>query len=114
MCVWGRKPLPVYGGRMSESVLAILCHILKGEKLIQEKLEKEKKEAEVAKPAAAASSDPSPGPGPAATGTPTEPPASSTPADLDVNFEPPDPDGHGLPQLARERCVDAMQVGNCC
>merc|ERR1719187_2995789 len=42
MCVWGRKPLPVYGGRMSESVLAILCHILKGEKLIQEKLEKEK------------------------------------------------------------------------
>ena len=105
MCVWGRKPLPVYGGRMSESVLAILYHILKGEKLIQEKLESEK-------PVAAASSDP--GLGPAATGTPTEPPASSTPADLDVNFEPPDPDGHGLPQLARERCVDAMQVGNCC
>ena len=112
MCVWGRKPLPVYGGRMSESVLAILCHILKGEKLIQEKLEKEKKEAEVAKPAAAASSDPSPGPGPAATGTPTEPPASSTPAEPDVNPE------HlqtlmdmGFP---RERCVEAMQVGNFC
>ena len=111
MCVWGRKPLPMYGGRMSESVLAILYHILKGGKLIQEKLESEK-ESEVTKPVAAASSDP--GLGPAATGTPTEPPASSTPADLDVNFEPPDPDGHGLPQLARERCVDAMQVGNCC
>ena len=103
MCVWGRKPLPVYGGRMSESVLAILYHILKGEKLIQEKLESEK-------PVAAASSDP--GLGPAATGTPTEPPASSTPAEPDVNPE------HlqtlmdmGFP---RERCVEAMQVGNCC
>ena len=61
---------------MSESVLAILCHILKGEKLIQEKLESEK---EVAKPVAAALADPSPVPGPAATGILTEPPASSTP-----------------------------------
>merc|ERR1719474_2183467 len=42
MMIWGRKPLPVYGGRMAESVLAILCHILKGEKIIAEKLEKEK------------------------------------------------------------------------
>lgn len=42
MHIWGKKPLPVYGGRMAESVLAILCHILKGENLIKERLEKEK------------------------------------------------------------------------
>ena len=42
MLIWGRKPLAVYGGRMAESVLTILCHILKGEKIIQERLEKEK------------------------------------------------------------------------
>ena len=107
MCVWGRKPLPVYGGRMAESVLAILCHILKGEKLIQERLEKEKKEAETAKPAVPdSSSQETPGP-PAAVE-----PASSTPAEPDVNPE------HlqtlmdmGFP---RERCVEAMQVETDC
>ena len=44
MNIWGKKPLAVYGGRMAESVLAILCHILKGENLIKERLEKEKPE----------------------------------------------------------------------
>jgi E3 ubiquitin-protein ligase HUWE1 len=38
MKVWGKKPLKTYGARMSESVLTILCHILKGEKLIKEKM----------------------------------------------------------------------------
>ena len=30
MKLWGRKPLKIYGARMTESVLTILCHILKG------------------------------------------------------------------------------------
>ncbi|XP_017342507.1 E3 ubiquitin-protein ligase HUWE1 isoform X3 [Ictalurus punctatus] len=40
--LWNRKPLKVYGGRMAESMLAILCHILRGEPVIQERLSKEK------------------------------------------------------------------------
>ncbi|KAJ4934280.1 hypothetical protein JOQ06_007079, partial [Pogonophryne albipinna] len=39
--LWNRKPLKVYGGRMAESMLAILCHILRGEPVIQERLSKE-------------------------------------------------------------------------
>ena len=35
MSLWNKKPLKVYGGRMSESILAILCHIIKGEQLIK-------------------------------------------------------------------------------
>lgn len=35
--LWGKKPLKVYGGRMTESVLSIICHILRGEKLIASK-----------------------------------------------------------------------------
>lgn len=42
MQLWNKKPLKVYGERMSESVLTILCHILRGEAIIQEKLSKEK------------------------------------------------------------------------
>lgn len=34
MHLWNKKPLKIYGGRMSESILAILCHIIKGEKVI--------------------------------------------------------------------------------
>eukprot|EP00095_Tigriopus_kingsejongensis_P000123 maker-scaffold450_size166944-snap-gene-0.20 protein:Tk00123 transcript:maker-scaffold450_size166944-snap-gene-0.20-mRNA-1 annotation:"hypothetical protein DAPPUDRAFT_313219" len=41
MMLWGKKPLKVYGPRMSESVLSILCHILKGEKIIEEKYQKD-------------------------------------------------------------------------
>ena len=40
MKIWGKKPLKTYGARMSESVLNILCHILKGEKLIEKEKEK--------------------------------------------------------------------------
>ncbi|XP_072102563.1 E3 ubiquitin-protein ligase HUWE1 isoform X5 [Mobula birostris] len=40
--LWDRKPLKVYGGRMAESMLAILCHILRGEPVIRERLSKEK------------------------------------------------------------------------
>ncbi|XP_069501404.1 E3 ubiquitin-protein ligase HUWE1 isoform X3 [Ambystoma mexicanum] len=40
--LWNRRPLKVYGGRMAESMLAILCHILRGEPVIREKMGKEK------------------------------------------------------------------------
>ncbi|XP_031335949.1 E3 ubiquitin-protein ligase HUWE1-like isoform X2 [Photinus pyralis] len=40
MFMWGKKPLPTYGVRMSESMLSILKHILRGEKIIKEKLAK--------------------------------------------------------------------------
>ncbi|KAK4872231.1 hypothetical protein RN001_016355 [Aquatica leii] len=40
MLMWGKKPLPTYGIRMSESILSILRHILRGEKIIKERLSK--------------------------------------------------------------------------
>uniref|UniRef100_A0A663FIQ8 HECT, UBA and WWE domain containing E3 ubiquitin protein ligase 1 n=1 Tax=Aquila chrysaetos chrysaetos TaxID=223781 RepID=A0A663FIQ8_AQUCH len=40
--LWNRRPLKVYGGRMAESMLAILCHILRGEPLIRERLGRER------------------------------------------------------------------------
>ncbi|KAK5639592.1 hypothetical protein RI129_012084 [Pyrocoelia pectoralis] len=40
MFMWGKKPLPTYGVRMSESMLSILRHILRGEKIIKERLAK--------------------------------------------------------------------------
>uniref|UniRef100_A0A665X4J2 HECT-type E3 ubiquitin transferase n=1 Tax=Echeneis naucrates TaxID=173247 RepID=A0A665X4J2_ECHNA len=59
--LWNRKPLKVYGGRMAESMLAILCHILRGEPVIQERLAKERE-----------------GTAPAATGTTSGGPAQLT------------------------------------
>ena len=35
--LWGHKPLKAYGSRVSESVLAVMCHILKGEPAVREK-----------------------------------------------------------------------------
>ncbi|KAI4823709.1 hypothetical protein KUCAC02_012283, partial [Chaenocephalus aceratus] len=52
--LWNRKPLKVYGGRMAESMLAILCHILRGEPVIQERLSKETVRPEEEAAAAAA------------------------------------------------------------
>lgn len=54
MHLWGRAPLKTYGLRMSESILTILKHIFRGEKIIAEKYvdktkEKEAKESEEAK-----------------------------------------------------------------
>ncbi|GAB0202336.1 E3 ubiquitin-protein ligase HUWE1 [Grus japonensis] len=43
--LWNRRPLKVYGGRMAESMLAILCHILRGEPLIRERLGREREGA---------------------------------------------------------------------
>ncbi|KAL3226524.1 hypothetical protein MRX96_004413 [Rhipicephalus microplus] len=52
---------PVYGDRMSESMLAILCHLLRGEGLIRDKLAKEKETASAVGasggPASSAASD---------------------------------------------------------
>ncbi|XP_015599094.1 E3 ubiquitin-protein ligase HUWE1 isoform X3 [Cephus cinctus] len=42
MLMWGKKPLKNYGARMTESILSILRHILRGEKIIKERIEKEK------------------------------------------------------------------------
>ncbi|XP_057320129.1 E3 ubiquitin-protein ligase HUWE1-like isoform X1 [Microplitis mediator] len=41
MLMWGKKPLKNYGARMTESILSILRHILRGEKLIKERTEEE-------------------------------------------------------------------------
>lgn len=35
MLMWGKKPLKNYGARMTESILSILRHILRGEKIIK-------------------------------------------------------------------------------
>ncbi|XP_043493606.1 E3 ubiquitin-protein ligase HUWE1 [Polistes fuscatus] len=42
MLMWGKKPLKNYGARMTESILSILRHILRGEKIIKERSEREK------------------------------------------------------------------------
>ncbi|KAJ1530610.1 hypothetical protein ONE63_005490 [Megalurothrips usitatus] len=57
MLMWGKKPLKTYGARMSESMLAILRHILRGEKLMQEKQlkDEEAKKTETADPGASSS-----------------------------------------------------------
>ncbi|XP_063994967.1 E3 ubiquitin-protein ligase HUWE1 isoform X2 [Diachasmimorpha longicaudata] len=39
MLMWGKKPLKNYGARMTESILSILRHILRGEKIIKERTE---------------------------------------------------------------------------
>ncbi|XP_069738899.1 E3 ubiquitin-protein ligase HUWE1-like [Phaenicophaeus curvirostris] len=52
--LWGRRPLKVYGGRMAESMLAILCHILRGEPLIRERLRRDRDGARADDEAAAA------------------------------------------------------------
>lgn len=41
MLMWGKKPLKNSGSRMTESILSILRHILRGEKIIKERAEKE-------------------------------------------------------------------------
>ncbi|XP_028966633.1 E3 ubiquitin-protein ligase HUWE1 [Galendromus occidentalis] len=43
--LWTRKPLKAYGDRMTESILAILCHLLKGESIIKEKLQQSQERA---------------------------------------------------------------------
>ncbi|KFM70450.1 E3 ubiquitin-protein ligase HUWE1, partial [Stegodyphus mimosarum] len=40
MYLWDRRPLLVYGERIAESILTIICHLLKGETIIKERLSK--------------------------------------------------------------------------
>ncbi|OQR79954.1 E3 ubiquitin-protein ligase HUWE1-like [Tropilaelaps mercedesae] len=42
--LWGRRPPRAYGDRMTESLLAILCHLLKGEAIINERLEQKQQQ----------------------------------------------------------------------
>ncbi|XP_028307790.1 E3 ubiquitin-protein ligase HUWE1 isoform X7 [Gouania willdenowi] len=89
--LWNRKPLKVYGGRMAESMLAILCHILRGEPVIQERLAKDKEgtvrpEEEVAPsgtlvPTAAPGSSATSGETPPVSGTPAAVPVAGTAED---------------------------------
>lgn len=46
MLLWGKKPLPSYGVRMTESILSILRHILRGEKIINDRLNKTEEKSE--------------------------------------------------------------------
>lgn len=48
MLLWGRRPLPSYGIRMSESILSILRHIIRGEKIIKDRLNKTDEKTETA------------------------------------------------------------------
>ena len=117
MHIWGKRPLPMYGNRMAESVLTILCHILKGEVIIKERLEKErpaseeqqKREGGAEAGAAGGGGAPAAAPEAGAGGSSADQTwAASTPAEPDMNPE------HlqtlmdmGFP---RERCVEAMQM----
>ncbi|XP_076049070.1 HECT, UBA and WWE domain containing E3 ubiquitin protein ligase 1 isoform X2 [Oratosquilla oratoria] len=84
MKLWNKKPLKNYGVRISESVLIILCYILKGETIIQEKVSKEKETTEPAEPGATPARPPDP-----------EVNQQHLQALMDMGF-------------ARERCVDAL------
>ncbi|XP_025833004.1 E3 ubiquitin-protein ligase HUWE1-like [Agrilus planipennis] len=48
MLLWDKRPLPNYGLRMSESILTILRHILRAEKIINERLKDMDKKSEPA------------------------------------------------------------------
>ena len=108
MKIWGKKPLKVYGARMADSVLSILCHILKGEKLIDEKQEKERLAAEAAKPGSLAGS------GVTGTGGPSSGESGNNTGGLTEPAEPDVNQAHmqslmdmGFP---RDRCVEALQM----
>ncbi|XP_071332260.1 E3 ubiquitin-protein ligase HUWE1 isoform X11 [Trachinotus anak] len=111
--LWNRKPLKVYGGRMAESMLAILCHILRGEPVIQERLAKEREGT--VRPddegTSTASLGPSGAPGapttggeaPAATGTTSGGPAGGSADDSTASTPRREPQVNQA-QLTQERC----------
>ncbi|KAL2104073.1 hypothetical protein ACEWY4_000941 [Coilia grayii] len=112
--LWNRKPLKVYGGRMAESMLAILCHILRGEPVIQERLAKEREGTvrpdEESTSAGAGSSSAAPGTGGATTGeggTPTTGTASTaTGADEGSSSTP-----RREPQVNQAQLTQLMDMG---
>ncbi|XP_048739045.2 E3 ubiquitin-protein ligase HUWE1-like isoform X5 [Ostrea edulis] len=105
MSLWNKKPLRVYGGRMSESMLAILCNIIKGENIIKERLAKEREEmGDVSNPLAVTGPSTSGGAG----ASPAVPMVPSRPSEPDVD------EAH-LQQLmdmgfTREHCVEALTL----
>lgn len=115
MKLWGKKPMKVYGPRMAESVLTILCHILKGEKMIAEKQEKEKAKTDIGSVLRAGPSSGynigqfAFGVGSAAANAPTLATAAAEPEPVDPDVNP-----EHLQRLMdmgfpRERCVEAIQ-----
>ncbi|KAJ8983063.1 hypothetical protein NQ317_007105 [Molorchus minor] len=46
MLLWGKTPLPSYGARMTETLLTVLRHIFRGEKIIKEKLKADENKSE--------------------------------------------------------------------
>uniref|UniRef100_A0A8C2WWL7 E3 ubiquitin-protein ligase HUWE1 n=1 Tax=Cyclopterus lumpus TaxID=8103 RepID=A0A8C2WWL7_CYCLU len=114
--LWNRKPLKVYGGRMAESMLAILCHILRGEPVIQERLTKEREGAVRPddEPASTVSLAPSGAPGasttggeaPTATGTAPAVPATGGAADDSTNSTP-----RREPQVNQAQLTQLMDMG---
>ncbi|XP_046372246.1 E3 ubiquitin-protein ligase HUWE1-like isoform X1 [Haliotis rufescens] len=104
MNLWNKKPIKVYGSRMSESILAILCHIIKGEGIIKEYLAKEKEESAAATPGA---QTPSP-----ASSVANNMAAAGPSVPVPVRQEPEVNQAH-LQQLmdmgfTREHCMDAL------
>ncbi|XP_019114808.2 E3 ubiquitin-protein ligase HUWE1 isoform X10 [Larimichthys crocea] len=111
--LWNRKPLKVYGGRMAESMLAILCHILRGEPVIQERLAKEREgtvrpDDEAAStgslgPTVAPGASTTSGEAPAPTGTAPGVPAAGS-ADDSTNSTPRREPQVNQAQLTQARC----------
>lgn len=113
MYLWGCTPLKTYGLRMSESILTILKHIFRGEKIINEKyVDKTKtednKEAEESKKDQAEGVNPTvPTPAPTtSTATPTLIPPPQEETDPRISVE-------NMNQLmemgfSREQCVEAL------
>ncbi|KAM7411952.1 hypothetical protein PAMA_021769 [Pampus argenteus] len=113
--LWNRKPLKVYGGRMAESMLAILCHILRGEPVIQERLTKEREgtvrpDDEGAStgslaPSSAPGASTTAGEAPPATGTTSAAPAGGS-TDDSTNSTP-----RREPQVNQAQLTQLMDMG---
>ncbi|XP_053704819.1 E3 ubiquitin-protein ligase HUWE1 isoform X5 [Synchiropus splendidus] len=113
--LWNRKPLKIYGGRMAESMLAILCHILRGEPVIQERLAKEREGAARPEedgtatgplaPSAAPGAPTTSGDAPAATGTASVAPTGGS-TDESTNSTP-----RREPQVNQAQLTQLIDMG---
>lgn len=117
MKLWSKKPLKSYGVRISESVLVILCSILKGEAIIQERLAKEKETLNPQGDLSAATGATATGSNAASATTTGGSTATSTPiaGPLESNAAAAEPEVNQqhLQSLmdmgfARERCLEAI------
>lgn len=122
MHLWGCAPLKTYGLRMSESILTILKHIFRGEKIISEKYVDKSKEKETAKNGEESKKDSTEGSSSSisqtapSTGTNTETTvAAAAAAAVTAAVEEPDPriNQNQLTALmdmgfTREQCTEAL------